>query len=66
MSHQAQASTAQILDFAEYRQRRSARGVATAVSKRRFLWGWPATGHVALVDFVAPATASAPARMRSS
>jgi hypothetical protein len=66
MSHQAPASTAQILDFAEYRRRRSARAVATPVAKRRFVWSWPATGHVTLVDFLAPAAASAAARMRLS
>jgi hypothetical protein len=63
MSQQPAIATAQILDFAEYRQRRMARGTTPSLRTRRFLWGWP--GHAALVDFPAPAAASAPSKTRS-
>jgi len=46
--------TAVIVDFAEYRERRAERARAAAVGPRRFLWGWPASGQMMLVDFPAP------------
>jgi len=66
MSNQAPPVSARILDFAEFRERRMARDVTSSAVRRRFVWSWPATGQVALVDFPAPAAASAPARTRSS
>ena len=51
-------TTAQILDFAEYRQRKAARDAKRAgTPARRFVWSWPSTGQLSVVDFPAPGRA---------
>jgi hypothetical protein len=51
-------TTAQILDFAEYRQRKAARDAKRAgAPARRFVWSWPAAGQLSVVNFPAPGPA---------
>jgi hypothetical protein len=45
--------TAVILDFAAYRAKRAERARGALATPRRFLWSWPSTGQMMLVDFPA-------------
>jgi hypothetical protein len=54
MNSSIEQPTAQILDFADYRRRRAARSARQSGAKRRFLWGWPASGQLTVMDFAAP------------
>ncbi|MEJ1964126.1 MAG: hypothetical protein WDO56_22320 [Gammaproteobacteria bacterium] len=58
-------ATAQILDFAAARQRRAARAVTSPAARRQFLWSWPATGQVAVVNFPSQAAPTKSAASRS-
>jgi hypothetical protein len=51
MSTISHPQTAVILDFAVYRARKAERERNAAGATRRFLWGWPSTGQMMLVDF---------------
>jgi hypothetical protein len=65
MSHPTDsAPSAQILDFAAFRQRRAAQAFqAMAPAKRQFLWSWPASGQAMRVEF--PSTSSTPGAIRN-
>lgn len=58
-------TSAQILDFAEYRRRKAVRDAKQAgTPARRFLWGWPAAGQLNIVSF--PSSGPAPKQTPSS
>jgi hypothetical protein len=56
MSSDTATPSAQIIDFTEYRRRRAAR--AWLAPKRQFLWSWPGTGQVSIVEFPSPTPAA--------